>query len=108
MVRVVVVHRRECFREPVFSFAVEIRSRGKHAMVVSRRRPYLAKGAFRHEMFVAHGIPKGAAYRAGIGSPIEDGAHNFNFAGSCITMFADVAVETQRTIIASLSHGLLL
>src|SRR5215207_1724241 len=107
MVRVVVAHRGERFCKPVFSFAVEVRSRGKHAMVVSRRRPYLAKGAFRHEMFLAHGVPEGAPYRAGIGSPVEDGAHNFNFAGSRIAMFAEVGVETQRAIIDSLSHALL-
>src|SRR5215212_7324849 len=108
MVRVVVAHRGERFRKPVFSFAVEAGSRGEHAMVVPRRRPYFAKGAFRHEVFMPHRVPEGAAYRARIGSPVQDGAHNFNFAGSRIAMFADVAVETQRTIIASLSHGLLL
>src|SRR5215213_3527219 len=108
MVRVVVTHGRERFRKPVFSFPVKVGLRGEHAMVVTRRSPYLTKGAFGHQAVVSDSVPEGTADSAGVGSSVEDCAHYFNLARSSITVFAKVAVETQRTIIASLSQALLL
>src|SRR5882757_8460237 len=77
-------------------------------MIVGRRRPYLTKAAFGHQALVAHSVPEGAADSAGVGSPVEDGAHHFHFAGPDITMFAYVAVEAQRPVVASLAQALLL
>src|SRR5258707_357770 len=77
-------------------------------MVVRRRRPYLTKAAFGHETLFAHSIPKRTADCAGVGSPIPDGSHYFNFAGPCITMLAYVAVKAQRLVFASFAHALLL
>src|ERR1700736_2200485 len=77
-------------------------------MTVCRRGPYLTKAAFGHQALVAHSVPEGAADSAGVGSPVEDGAHHFHFAGPGITMFTDVAVEAQRPIIPSLAQALLL
>src|SRR5215469_4562438 len=77
-------------------------------MIVARRGPYLTKAAFGHQALAAHSVPEWATDRAGIGSPVEDCAHDFNFAGPGITMFAHVAVEAQRTIVSALAHALLL
>ena len=108
MSRVVVAHRRERFGEPPLLFRVKVRPRREHAMVVGRRGPYLTKAAFGHQAFAAHRVPEGAADCAGVGSPIEDGAHHFNFAGPGIAMFAYVAVEAQRAVVPALAHALLL
>src|SRR5215472_6886502 len=77
-------------------------------MIVCRRGPYLTKAAFRHQALIAHCVPEGAADGAGVGSPVEDGAHYFHFAGAGITMFAYVAVEAQRAVVPALAHALLL
>src|SRR6266550_3188789 len=89
-------------------FKVEIGACCEHAMIVGWRGPYLTKAAFGHEALVAHSIPKRAADSAGIGSPVQDGSHYFNFAGPCITVFAQVAVKAQRLVVASFVHALLL
>src|SRR5258706_6953059 len=86
----------------------EVRSRREHAMVVRRRRPYLTKAAFGHQAPVAHSIPNRAADSAGVGSPVQDGSHYFNFAGPCITMLTYVAVKAQGLVVASFAHALLL
>ena len=88
MNRVVVTHRRERFGEPALPFWIEIGPRREHAMVVRRRRPYLAKAAFGHQVLAPHRIPEGTADCARIGSSVEDGAHHFHFARPGITMFA--------------------
>ncbi len=108
MNRIVVAHPRERVGESTLPLRVEIGPRREHAMIVGWRRPYLTKAAFGHQALAAHSVPEGAADRAGIGSPVEDRAHNFNFAGPGITMFAYVAVEAQRTIVSALAHALLL
>src|SRR5882672_3369113 len=77
-------------------------------MVVRRRGPYLTKAPFGHEALVAHSIPKRTADSAGVGSPVQDGSHNFNFAGPRITVFAQVAVKAQRLVVASFVPALLL
>src|SRR6476620_5333038 len=87
---------------------VESGPRREHAVIVRRRRPYFAKCAFGNKAVAAHSVPEGAADRASIGSPIENRAHYFYFAGTSITMLAYVAVEAQRTIVDALAHTLLL
>src|ERR1700704_4894796 len=77
-------------------------------MIVGWRGPYLTKTALGHEALVAHSTPKRTADGAGVGSPVQDGSHYFNFAGPCITMFAQVAVKAQRLVVASFAHALLL
>src|SRR5437660_678143 len=108
MSRVVVVHGCERVGEPALPLWVEIGPCREHAMVVCRRGPYLTKAAFGHEALVAHSVPEGAADSAGVGPPVEDGAHHFHFAGPRITMFADIAVEAQRPVVPALAHALLL
>src|ERR1700693_5746997 len=77
-------------------------------MVVWRRGPYLTQAAFGHQALAANRVPEGAADCAGVGPPVEDGAHHFNFAGPGITMFAYIAVEAQRAVVPALAHTLLL
>src|SRR5690349_3606019 len=77
-------------------------------MVVCGRGPYLAETALGHEAFVSHRIPEWTADGSGVGSPIEHGAHYFDFTGSGITVLANVAVETQRLVVGPLAHALLL
>src|SRR5215469_15232887 len=77
-------------------------------MVVGRRGPYLTKAAFRHQALVPHGIPEWTANCAGIGSSIENGAHDFYFAGPGIAMFAYVTIKAQDLVVPSLPHTLLL
>src|SRR5438270_5567683 len=77
-------------------------------MVVSRRGPYLTKAAFGNQALVAHRVPERAAERARIRSPVEDGPHHFHFAGTGVTMFADVTVEAQGPVVPCLTHSLLL
>src|SRR5262249_47470723 len=108
MNRVVVAHPGERVRESTLPLRVEIGPRREHAMIVARRGPYLTKAAFGHQALAAHSVPEWATDRAGIGSPVEDCAHDFNFAGPGITMFAHVAVEAQRTIVSAFAHALLL
>src|SRR5215469_271254 len=76
-------------------------------MVVRGRGPYLAKRTLRHQALVPHSVPERAAYCPSIGSPVENGAHHFNFAGPRIPVLADVAVEAQCAIVSSLAHVLL-
>src|SRR6266436_644528 len=108
MNRVVVTHRGERVGKPALPLWVEIGPCREHAMVVRRRGPYLTKAAFGHQALAANRVPEGAADCAGIGSPIEDGAHHFNFARPGITMFAYVTVEAQRAVVPALAHALLL
>ena len=67
---------------------VEIGTRREHAMVVWRRGPYLTQAAFGHQVLAANRVPEGTADGAGVGSPVEDGAHHFHFAGPGIAVFA--------------------
>src|SRR3954462_9018902 len=108
MDRIVVAHRGKRVHEPALQFAVEVRSRGEHAVIVGRRGPNLTKTAFRHQAFVPHRIPEPVADSARIGTPVEDGAHHFHFAGPGVTMFAYVAIEAKRPVVDSLAHALLL
>src|SRR5258707_10605501 len=89
-------------------FKVEIRACCEHAMIVGWRGPYLTKAAFGHQALVLYSIPKRAADSAGVGSPVQDGSHYFNFAGPCITMLTYVAVKAQGLVVASFAHALLL
>src|SRR5215469_8016614 len=77
-------------------------------MVVGRGGPDLTKPAFGYQVLVAHSVPEGAADCANVSSSVEDGANHFHFAGPGIAVFAYVAVEAQRTVVASLAHVLLL
>src|SRR5260370_26343024 len=108
MNRVVVAHRRECVGELPLPLRVKIGPCREHAMVVCRRGPYLTKAAFGHQALATNRVPEGAADCTGVGSPIEDGTHHFNFAGPDITMFAYITVETQRMVVPALAHALLL
>src|SRR5512138_3969879 len=105
MSRVVVAHPRQRVGELTLPLRVKIGPRREHAMIVGRRGPYFTKAAFGHKAFATHSVPERAADRARISSPIEDRAHNFNFAGPGITMFAYVAVEAQRAIVSALAHA---
>src|SRR6267143_1846130 len=89
-------------------FKVEIRACCEHAMIVGWRGPYLTKAAIGNQALAAHSITKWAADSAGVGSPVQDGSHYFNFAGPCITVFAQVAVKAQRLVVGSFVHALLL
>src|SRR6266542_365348 len=108
MNRVVIAHRGERVGEPALPLWVEIGPRREHAMVVCRRGPHLTKTAFRHQALAAHRVPEGAADCAGVGPPVEDGAHHFYFADPGIAMFAYIAVEAQRAVVPALAHALLL
>src|ERR1700723_2256220 len=108
MSRVVVAHRRECVGEPPLQFKIKIGPRREHAMVVCGRGPDLAKAAFRHQALGANRIPEGAADCAGVGSPIEDSARHFNFAGPGISVFAYVTIEAQGAVVPAFAHALLL
>src|SRR5438046_10000052 len=108
MNRIVIAHRCECVSEAALPLEVEVGPRREPAMIVYRRGPYLAKAAFGHQALALHSVPEGAADCAGVGSAVEDGAHNFHFAGTGITMLAYVAVEAQRTVVPSFAHTLLL
>src|ERR1700720_2285694 len=77
-------------------------------MVVCRRGPYLTKAAFRHQALAANRVPEWATDCAGVGAPVEDGAHHFHFAGPGIAMFADVAVKAQGPVVLLLAHPFLL
>src|SRR5579864_4068433 len=108
MNRVVVAHRGKGFRKSTLLLWVKIGPGREHAMVVGRRGPYLTKAAFGHEALAANRVPERAADCAGIGSPVEDGAHHFHFAGPGIAMLAEIAVESQREVVPTLDHALLL
>src|SRR5690242_6858119 len=99
MNRVVVTHGEKHFDKPVLLFEAEFRPGCEHTMIVGRRRPYLAKAAFGHQTLGANCVPERAANSAGVGSPVEHGAHHFHFAGSGITMLAYVAVEAQCPVV---------
>jgi len=77
-------------------------------MIVGGRRPYLTEPTFGNQVLIADSVPKWASDGACLGSPIEDGAHDFHFARPRITMFADIAVEAQRPVVPALAHALLL
>ena len=52
-----------------------------------------------------HFLPERAADRAGIGATVEDGANDVDLARAGIAMLADVAVETQRAVVALLNEA---
>src|SRR5215471_11081010 len=108
MIWVVVTHSQQRCDKPLLQIAIKVRPRRKHTMVVWLRRPYLTKPTCGHQAFASYGIPERTTDRAGVGTPVEHGAHHFNFTGARITMFADIAVETQRLVLAPLTHPLLL
>ena len=108
MSRVVITHSKERFNKSIFLFTIKVRPGCEHAVVVRWRGPDLSKPTFRNEAFVAHSGPERTADSARVGSPVEDGPNHFHLAGPGVTMFAQVAVETQRPVVPSLLHALLL
>src|SRR5215472_14690975 len=77
-------------------------------MVICRRGPYLAQGAFGSQTLAAHGVPERASDGARVRPPVENGPYHFHLAGPGIAMFAHIAVEAQRAVVSALTHALLL
>src|SRR5579872_7159768 len=88
MNRVVIAHRRKRFCEPALALRLKIRPCRKHAMVVLRRRPYLAQPTFGHQSLALHRFPKRTTDCSSVGPTTENSAHHFHFAGPRITVFA--------------------
>src|SRR5262245_22896898 len=59
-------------------------------------------------MLIAHGVPEWAADCTCIGPAVEDGANDFGLACPCVTVFAEVGVEAQRSVMFPLNQSLAL
>src|SRR5882724_1219797 len=55
-----------------------------------------------------HGVPEWAADCASVGAAVEDRAKDIGLACTCVTMLADVAVESQRSVVFLLNQSLAL
>src|SRR6185437_2889277 len=102
---VVVAHRRESLGKALRQRRVEIGPRGEHAVIIGRRRPDLGQSTFGHQALVAKPTPERAADRPCLGASIEDRANHLGLARAGIAMLADIAIETQRAVVAPLDQA---
>jgi hypothetical protein len=75
-------------------------------VIVGRRCPDFSQCAFGDQPLCTHRLPERTADRAGVGAAIEDGSNDLSFAGTCIAVLADVAVEAERAVVMSLNQAL--
>src|SRR5262249_11737426 len=102
MRRVVEAHGKQRLGKLLFQRRVQIGPGSEHAVIVGARGPYFGERTFRHQALGAYRVPERAADRAGIGAAVEDRANDLGLASAGITVLADVAVETQRSVVLAL------
>ena len=108
MARIVVAHRSQRFGESLPQRRVKIGPSSEHAVIKGRRSPDFSQRALRNQMLSLQSFPERTANCAGISAAIEDRTYDVGFARAGITMFAEVAVEAQRTVFLSLEQAFLL
>src|SRR5215472_2915865 len=108
MARIVKAHPGERLGEPPLQLRLEIRPGREHAVIIRRRGPNLGQRPFRHEALLAHCLPEGAADRPGIGTAVENRAHDLDLASAGIAMLADIAVEAQGPVVLPLDQAFVL